>query len=220
MPRNITQADRPYDILPVDGSIQSVDEAEIALRELSFILAHVKSLKAACALRLDQVRDDYASQMHIVIDGQEVDYVRRSKQLDAALETFADANADTLFPGKSKSYEFMHGTIGHAKSPDKLEVMTGQSAGGIVKRITEKFGLMTKVAIVLASHIVDIPLDWILRVKFELNTALLKEQYKNKKIDKDQLRKVGLKITAGENKFYAKAIDYPVQPLQISKDAA
>ncbi len=195
-------AEAPAPSFPPVPTPSSRDEADTIVLELSRLDAIEARNKADCDRAVATQKALYSARNKTVVDDVEWAIADRRSSLERALESFADANRTELLEGKGKSVKCNHGVYGWRKKPDRLEPVDDQTKAGRASLLDKLYAFCVEMLITFeglstaALQCVNPQITWD-------HKALLSAREK-KRIDGDELRKIGFRVVEGEDEFYVK----------------
>lgn len=217
--KRVSILERPKNVLGVEPEILSDDDAAKALEELSFLKARKQTLQSLCKERVDQVTADYAAQMVISIDGEEVRLADREAALRAEMERYAEEHRPALLEGKKKSREFSGGhVIGWRVQPEKIVCREGESSRSVVGTVVQAIDGFKKKCV----DFLDGLRLWgrgskaryasqVIVLKAELNLSRISELYQRGDLTVEDLTLLGLEVQEEQDSFYIKLAEYSAQ---------
>jgi len=105
---------------PVEQEVDSIDTAEQALRELSWLVYAQATLKAEAEAEIATINERFAENIR--------PHAERQKQLEENLLKWADKHRDTLLTGRKKSVELRNGKFRWRDGKDSVTRQDGVEA--------------------------------------------------------------------------------------------
>jgi hypothetical protein len=185
------------DALGVSFQIKSLDDADLALAELSWLENQNALLTAKTKQKVDAIKTEIASQAVVEIEGTFVVISDRIEILAQALEKFVSKQIEKHLPDGKRSIDLAHGTLGLRKTPATVVIPEGVKEAVIVEAIDEAtFGLVGK----LRGFLTRLVKQWngslrdLITVKITPNLSSIKTSLAEKRITAAQVESLGLVI--------------------------
>lgn len=153
--------------------IKKIADLETALAEIASLDNAINQIDTESAEIINKAKADAETKSRALIE-KRVDLI-------IAMKDFSDSHRDEVFIDGKKSRDFVNGTIGYKKCPDKVEVSEAT-----------------------AQLLCDAGFEHCVKVKKEPVKAALKN------FSKDQLEKFQINLIPGEETFYAKASEITI----------
>lgn len=189
------------------------------LAEIARLRALEKQVQAECDRELGLVREKFANQFTIVVDGQQVAIKDRCEQLETAVEDFATEHRETILEAGKKSVDINHGRIGWRNGQRKLVACGTPKAFGetldllvaALRRTLKRFTLLFAIGDAQFFN-----------VQLTMNKEAMLIAFERDEISAAELKKVGLAVEEAGEKFYltVKAQDIASQTAQTPAPAA
>jgi phage host-nuclease inhibitor protein Gam len=202
--RPLADLPRPEQRLDVRPRIKSIEDAELALREVAWANA-LQAAVLAEAERLISAINDEASRVATIEVGEEtVPLANRKQALEAELLRWADANRATLCPGRKKSVDLRNGRLRWRDGKDsvkRLEDVTAKEAKEMIGDlpIGEEITIEAGPLVVGLQRILDaVGFHGAITVGVDVNKTAATAAYKLKQITAEQLDAIGHEFAAGE----------------------
>ena len=184
-------------------AIQSLAQADQALRELGEIARQHADQKAQCDEAVAAVVRAAADKMVVEVDGLSVTYADRRRKLEADLEQFVFAFREQLFPpGEKKSLELNHGTIGLRLSTPKVSTVKGITERKALATLCDKFLARVMRALSVCRLGFGKLNEWIVVLKPALNKEGILSKYAAGAIGNKSLLRYGLCVLPGKDEFF------------------
>lgn len=223
MSKTLTVKDRPESSLGLDPVIETDDDLDAVLHELSFLNALNQSVNARISEQTEAIKQKYKSEKVIAgCIGEKggadnlVTVDSRVKQLTQLAEKYCRANKKKMIKGKAKSKKFPHGTVSFNKQRDGVDYETGVDVEASFSMLDEllKSSLVQMITAWLKS-ICLFGKDKEARVLYEVielnpryNFTKLKAAYDEERLTDAHLKQLGLKISKGKDKVKVKPAEY------------
>lgn len=195
---------RPEQRLDVRPRIKSIEDAELALREVAWANA-VAAAVLAEAERLIAAINDEASRVATIEVGEEtVPLANRKQVLEAELLRWADANRATLCPGRKKSVDLRNGRLRWRDGKDSVkrakDVEAKEAKALILDlSIDEQIEIEAGPLIACLQRVVDgLGLCGAICIGVDVNKTAATAAFKAKQITAEQLDQIGHEFAKGE----------------------
>lgn len=202
--RPLADLPRPEQRLDVRPRIKSIEDAELALREISWAKT-LRTAVLAAAEQLISAINDEVSQAATFAHGEErVPLTDRTQVLEAELLRWADANRATLCPGRKKSVDLRNGRIRWRDGKDavkRAEGVEAKEAKALILdlSIDEQIEIEAGPLIACLQRVVDaLGLCGAISVGVDVNKTAATAAFKAKQITAEQLDAIGHEFAAGE----------------------
>jgi hypothetical protein len=139
--------------LGADIVVESLEDADRVLHELSWLVNEQARLDALAKQRIDEIKRDFGAKAVVEIDGEEVSIEDRIAALSEPLGEWVEANIANHLSAKKKSLELPHGTLGLRRQPVVAEFGEDESKQSVLDRIDQTTGLVTAVNGILARNV-------------------------------------------------------------------
>lgn len=153
--------------------IKKIADLETALAEIASLDNAINQIDTESAEIINKAKADAETKSRALIE--------KRADLIIAMKDFSDSHRDEVFIDGKKSRDFVNGTIGYKKCPDKVEVSEAT-----------------------AQLLCDAGFEHCVKVKKESVKAVLRN------FSKDQLEKFQINLIPGEETFYAKASEITI----------
>lgn len=184
---------RPEARLGVKPKISSIEDAELALREIAWCQAVSEAVAAAAEELLRSLNELAKQAASFEFAGESVPVADRRAVLEKELLRWGDANRETLCQGKKKSVDLRNGRIRWRDGKDAVDYCDDCSQKTAVEAIGNQSGLLARI-----EAIVD-EIAWfgVFQAKLTVNkTNAVKARQKGQLTD-EQLAEVGLQFLPG-----------------------
>lgn len=192
-------------------AIQSRAQADEALREIGELKGRGAELQQRCDRAVAVVLDHWAQRMTVRVDGADVPFGDRIRELEADLEAFVLRNVAALFEAGKKSIDLNHGTLGVRPSQPAVIPLEGMTESQALEKLSGAF--MTRIRKLLTSARLGFGKanDSVLRLKAEINRSGILARYRERAITDQQLAKAGLRIRPATDVFFYEATEQEVE---------
>lgn len=181
--------------------ISSRGELEQATGEMKDLATKKAAVLARQEGELTAVRDKYAAELLVDVDGEVMHVDARYAQLHGEVEVYCNRNRSELTPGKKKSAELTHGTISWVNGRTSIEELKLSKAKAAATLVATCMGLI-KTAITVITHTVGkLPALNLLRITVEWDKPAIKKAYDEGQITAKELKAEGLQYVVGDEKF-------------------
>lgn len=212
----MARADMRPEGLGLEVNLESLDDVELAVREMAWNKARRDQLAAECEAAVGRVIAQYQDKAAIDIDGQRVELVKRFERLRAGVLEYANRSAAGLFQGK-QSLNLPFGCIGYRTHQPILQFAEGHDAKTVLAKVEKELGLSAKIVAWLGRlKVCDIPLQRLVKLKPEFSKTAVNEAMKLGKVTLTQLKKLGLVIGEARTEFFVEVAEYPLEVEQKS----
>lgn len=200
----LAQLPRPDETLGIKPKISSIDDAETALREISWCAAVSAAIAAKAEELLTEINELARKAATYSVGEEQVPVADRRKILEAELLRWGDANRAKLCPGRKKSAEFRNGKLKWREGKDSvklLEDLAAKEAKQLVADlpITEDITVEAGPLAACLQKIVDaVNMHGAVGVTFAVNKTDATKAYQLKQITAEQLEAIGHEFDAGE----------------------
>lgn len=194
--------------------IESREDLDAALAALVELDTQESQALAELELKLTEVRESFEDRFLVTLDqaeNQPIDTVRTDLML--SIERYCQAHKEVLLLGlNKKSMDLTHGTIGWRAGKDQINELKQtekQKANGVLAyaftlALTALNGIKKIFSKVLLADVVRIDVTW--------DKQKILKSVDEGLITPSQLKKAGLEIVKGVDKFYVKAKSEAVDP--------
>lgn len=128
---------RPEQRLDDRPRITSVEEAELAFREIAWVNAMTAAAKAAAESTIVAINEAVVAALTIDVSDEPVPLSDRRTALETELLRWGDKNRASLCPGKKKSCDFRNGRLRWRDCKDSVERNPESSAKNAKAKIAE-----------------------------------------------------------------------------------
>lgn len=135
--------------LGLDVSIESLDDADLILAELSHLSGEQARRKAALDQRIATLKTESDAAATVEVEGQTLTLAERTATLIDTLGPWLLAHVGEHLPPKKKSLELLHGTIGLRQQPAVAQFGEDVTEQWVLDQIEEATGLITAVNAIL-----------------------------------------------------------------------
>lgn len=177
-------------------SVKSIDDADVALAELSWLENEQSRLDALAKQKIDAIKTEFQAKSTVTIDGQEFTIADRIKQIVGPLGKWVVKSIASHFKGNKKSVDTPHGTLGLRQQPRIVEIGAETSAARVLEAIDFEAGSVTAIN---ANLVRKIPTfggqvkDW-LSIKVSLDLAAINAALEEKRITREMIESLGLVV--------------------------
>jgi hypothetical protein len=200
------QADlpRPESTVAIRPNIRSVEQAELALREIAWCAAVTAAIEAKAGELIGTIQDAAKKAASYTQGGEQVPVADRRAALEAELMRWAEENRATLCPGRKKSVDLTHGRIRWRDGKDSVSRLEGVAAKGAKEMIGElpigeDLTIEAGPLIACLQRILDaVDFHGAITVGVDVNKSAATAAYKLKQITGEQLDQIGHEFAAGE----------------------
>ncbi|WP_010586292.1 host-nuclease inhibitor Gam family protein [Schlesneria paludicola] len=192
---------RPTD-LGSEISVKSIDDADLALAELSWLQNEQARLDAITKQKIDALKDEYDAKKVVTLYADDpeqtvtVSFADRVATLTGPLTKWVTKHIASHFKGKKKSVDRLHGTLGLRQQPRVVMVGKETSAAKVLDAIDEKTGIVTAANGLLTrkqSELGGQAKDWI-SIEVKLDLAAINAAIEEKRIERATVEELGLII--------------------------
>lgn len=220
MSKTLSATDRPAECLGVDPVIESVEDLDKAIYELSFLGALDSSIDARCTEQIESLKSQYEKKKVLPLAPGRIVYIKeRVEQLTTLVCDYCRANRSQLLEGKKKTTTLPHGSVSFKDQPAKVEYRAGLKEADCMNLLDK----------LLPSSIIELLAAWlkslcifgtnenkaevrllseVIEVKPKLSITKIKEAYEKKRLTTEHLKQLGLKYTKGSEKLTVKPSAY------------
>ena len=217
MSKTLSATDRPAECLGVDPVIESVEDLDKAIYELSFLGALDSSIDARCTEQIESLKSQYEKKKVLPFPPGRIVYIKeRVEQLTTLVCDYCRAHRSELLEGKKKTRTLPHGSVSFKDQPAKVEYRAGLQEADSMKLLDK----------LLQSTLIELILAWlksicifgtnkearllseVVELKPKLSIAKIKEAYEKKRLTTAHLKQLGLKYTKGSEKLTVKPSAY------------
>jgi len=219
MSKTLTAKKRPAEFLGLDPTIETDDDLDIVLYELSYLTAVNKSIDARISEVIEAAKEE--NEQHKIVrfgDGedQQMTTAKRIEQLEELAKKYCKANKKKMISGKAKSKKFPHGAVSFNKQRDCISYKKGVD-------VKDSFALLDE----LLSHpLITMLITWmktillfgqgkdarhlheVIELQPKYNFTKLKSKYDDLRITDEHLDQIGLKYYEGTDKIVIKPAEY------------
>lgn len=195
---------RPDERLDYKPRIKSIEEAELALREVAWCLAVRQAVKAAAEQLLAEINEAAVKAATYSVGEESVPVVDRQAVLEAELLRWGDANRATLCAGRKKSIDLRNGRLRWRDGKDsisRLDDVAAKEAKAMVGEleIAEEITVEPGPLAACLQRIVDaVEYHGAISVAVDVNKTAGTAAYKLKQITAEQLEAIGHEFAPGE----------------------
>ena len=219
MSKTLTAKKRPAEFLGIDPVIETDDDLDIVLYELSYLNAVNKSIDARINEAIEAAKEE--NEQHKVIhfgdsEDQQMTTAKRIEQLDELAKKYCKANKKNMISGKIKTKKFPHGEVSFNKQRDSVVYKKGVDVEGsfalldallstplIVQVIAWMKSIMLFGKDKEARHLFEV-----IELQPKYNFTKLKDKYDEKRLTDEHLDQLGLKYNKGTDKIVIKPAEY------------
>ncbi len=194
---------------PVDEpeplAIQTVEQLDAALRELSELASIEGQLKEACEKRIAQIKDDFQKRMICTIEESSgfkiaIPIPERRKTLTEEITQFCQARqAELLKDQKGKTRKLTHGSVSWKQVPKSIEPLDGeQTVWGlhVATMVTACLKVLAKLKLI-GEHFAKA----LIRIDINIDKPAVLKLLSNSEISEAELQQLGFKVCGGNEKF-------------------
>ncbi|QDT98047.1 host-nuclease inhibitor Gam family protein [Gimesia aquarii] len=216
--KSLNANDRPAaELLGADPVIQTEEDLNKALNELSFLNAFDQSVNATCTRYIEKLKQESEQRKYVLIDDQDpVTITSRRELLHERVNEYCKANRSSLMEGKKKTKSFPHGSVSFKDQPAKVEYRSGLKEA-------DSLGLLDKL---MQSTLVEQIVAWlnaicifgknkearllseVVELKPKLSVSKIKKAFEEKRLTADHLKQLGLKYSKGKEQLTIKPAEY------------
>lgn len=198
----IVDLPRP-DSVAIKPNIRSIEQAELALREVAWCAAVTAAITAKAGELIAAIQDATKRAAAYEQGGELVPVAERRQLLDAELLRWAEENRATLCPGRKKSVDFTHGRIRWRDGKDAVkrsEDVEAKKAKAMIGELPiEDMAIEAGPLVACLQRIVDAAgFAGAITVGLDVNKTAATSAYKLKQITAEQLEAIGHEFAAGE----------------------
>ncbi|QDT95539.1 host-nuclease inhibitor Gam family protein [Gimesia aquarii] len=217
MSKTLSAADRPSSADSIKGSIESEEDLDKALHELSFLNAYDKSVDARCSEQIESIKRQYERKKVLPCGKTTLQYTKdRYSQLSQMVIDYCNNNRSTLISRNSKTRKFPHGSISFKVQPSKVEYRSGLNEEGSMKLLDK----------LLQSTLIEMIMAWlksicifgknkearllseVIELKPRLSVSKIKKAFEEGRLTTDHLKQLGLKYSQGKEQLTIKPAEY------------
>lgn len=194
---------------PSDVVINTIEELDDALRQLSELDIREKKLKGELDRKVDALKAEHAERLFVEIGEQRVKYADRRSTLSDAIERFAMGRRDELLPAKGKTRKLNHGEIGWKKARDVVVQLPPPKSTAKQPSPLAPFAALCEKLLKTLHKCVEafLPLKGLtayVRVTVCVDEATLITAIRDRKVSDDDVKRLGYQFVEGEEKFWHK----------------
>lgn len=219
MSKTLTAKNRPSEFLGIDPTIETDDDLDIVLYELSYLNAVNKSVDARINGLIEAIKEEYEQYKLIHfgdVDDQKLTIQKRVEQLEELAKKYCKANKKNMISGKIKTKKFPHGAVSFNKQRDSVVYKKGVDVEASFSMLDEL--LSSPLIVMIVAWMKSILLfgkDKDSRHLFEVielqpkyNFTKLKDKYDEKRLTDEHLDQLGLKYNKGTDNIVIKPAEY------------
>ena len=195
---------RPEITLDIKPRIKSLDDAELALREVAWCKAVTAAVLAKAEELLSGINEAVRSATSYQVGEESVPVADRRAVLEAELLKWGDTNRETLCPGRKKSVDLRNGRLRWRDGKDTIqrsEGLTAKEAKSLVGEleITEEITVEPGPLAACVQRIIDaVDYHGAISVGLDVNKTSAVAGFKLKQITAEQLEAIGHEFSPGE----------------------
>lgn len=223
MSKTLSATARPAEFLGVDPVIETDDDLDLVLYELSYLRAVNQSIDARINEQIEAIKQEHEGKKVVFQtvdpDGGTNGLItidNRLEQLNTVATKYCKANKKKMIQGTKKTKKFPHGSISFNKQRDAV----GYQKGVDVEESFEKLDELMKTSLVqtIAAWLKSICLFGkdkearllaeVIELKPKYNFTKLKDAYDEERLTDEHLNQLGLKYHKGLDKVIVKPAEY------------
>jgi hypothetical protein len=179
-------------------SIKSIEDADLALAELSWLDNERAKVAAAIKQQVDAIKTASAKKEILIIDNTETTLGDRAKYLHDLLTPWVLKNAKAHVPEKKKSVDLPHGTIGLRQQPLVVAFADGVNEMAVLDAIDAQadgiVGTIRAWAIKRLKNLASLFVKDVLTIGVIVNLKGVKDALEDGRITREQVESLGLAI--------------------------
>ncbi len=171
-------------------TIDTVEQAEIALQEIASILARDADLSAAYDVRLRRLNEERKAKLATVVDGETIPFSERVATLEAALLKWGDTQGVKLLDG-TKTLSLRNGVFNWRKKADAVVFRDGVDEKTAVAKVSNVLPMLEE------ALEEQLQLCGALEITLKINRTNAKKAVLAGQLEKNRLGSIGLRFVPG-----------------------
>ncbi len=198
-------------------TVESLDDVDRGLEELSYLAAVANTVKADCDREIGRIKTAAERKMQTKVGGEIVPLMIRLEAIDTALREWCAANREIVLADGAKTRKFSHGMVSWTKGAMKLEFAGKKTADDVMAKIDELAGvnllslLLDRLECITLVAGTKITAALVCNVKLTLNRSAILQSLKTKQISADDLKALHLRVPKPQDRQNIKPAEYTVQ---------
>tara|TARA_R110002167_G_scaffold61913_4_gene174925 strand:- start:28708 stop:29376 length:669 start_codon:yes stop_codon:yes gene_type:complete len=219
MTKTLSAKHRPAEFLGVEPTIESDDDLDLVLYELSYLNAVNQSIDALINERIEAIKEEQEQRKVVHFGDTDADQMtiqKRVEQLEASAKKYCKANKKNMISGTKKTKKFPHGSISFSKQRDSVGYKKGVD-------VEESFSLLDEL---LKTPLIEMLVTWlktlcifgkdkearllyeVIELKPKYNFTKLMDKYNENRLTDEHLDQLGLRFNKGTDQVKIKPAEY------------
>lgn len=192
------------DALGIDFGIQTIDDVDNALHEMSWLTSLQESIEAPAKAKIEALKNDSKAKLKIEIDGQPLTIQQRWEALKNAVLTWCVPHLKQHLANGKKSLKLSHGELKTRKNEAAVKIAEGQTEAEVALEIARCGGLLESLDTLLDQKLVlegqesGIPFRNLIAIHFVLAKDPIKQEWARRPEHRELLQSLSISVEEQE----------------------